>query len=288
MTQPPMTQPPMTQPPMTQPPTGSASWALGLCERALLQFYQQVDVCVLNRRQRACLRTIRRRSFDLGFGQTEELDASFFVDDNSTPKVGFQTADVSRGIDELVAMQIISAPARPKDKQADGKNAKRPPGRYGINVLWSAWRCERRKNSGQLEQRLFDLQEAEELDVQLRKSFIEFGGHPSNTSQETGAVPALRSGPPAPGSDCNTTRMLASGSATARLVGENAGRPGESFTPPGFTLPTAPRAVEAVVKKTEGSLPREFWKNNRGEACRGAGCCWKNNRGEACRGAGCC
>jgi hypothetical protein len=199
-----------TRPPPERPPP---SGPLQVFERALLQFYQQADVCVLNRRQRACLRTIRRRSFDRGAPQTEVLDLNFFVEDNSYTGTAFDRAEASRGIDELESMNIISAPAK--------QSGKRPAGCYGINVLWSAWRAERRVSSGRAEQRIFDLQEGV-LSEQLRKDFIEFGGCPPDMPHGLDAVPASRSRPTASEGDCNAGGRTASGGA-AGIGGGSAG-----------------------------------------------------------------
>ena len=70
------------------PPVG----ALLLYERALLQFYQQVDVCRFKRRHLNVLRTIRRRSFDLGQPVTGELNLRFFVEDNCFPASSFDAS----------------------------------------------------------------------------------------------------------------------------------------------------------------------------------------------------
>ncbi len=226
------------KPPEHPPPKGR----LWLFERALLEFYRQVDICRLKRRHLNCLRTIRKRSFDLGRPMTDEIDLNFFVEDNCFPAstfdptvkaLKFDKAEASRGIDELE--RVLHAIAAPKSRR----------GRYGINVLWSAWIVTLKNDSVRPAQGLFDLPE-HELDEQLRKDFIEFGGCPPDMPQELGAVPTSCSGSTRPGGDCNATRQRASGAAAEDQGGgvprcDSLGRP----------------IVPASAKPTMGGVPHD-------------------------------
>ena len=186
------------------PPVG----ALLLYERALLQFYQQVDVCRFKRRHLNVLRTIRRRSFDLGQPVTGELNLRFFVEDNCFPASSFDASlkeskfdksEASRGIDELEAMRVIMAPTSRR-------------GCYGINVLWSAWLVTLKRDSERLTQGLFDLVPVD-LANQLRKDFIEFGGCPPIMPLDREMDPVTRSVPVRNVGDSNAGVSMSSGEA---------------------------------------------------------------------------
>src|ERR1035438_6071633 len=156
----------------------AAAARLTFLERALLQFYQQVDRCRFNRGHLNCLRTIRRQSFDLGRPVTDEIGLDFFVEDNCFKASAFDTsvkgskfdkADASRSIDDLERMRVIVAPASRR-------------GSYGINVLWSGWVVRLKSESERLSQGLFD-RKSDDLANRFRKDFAELGGCPSTPTK---------------------------------------------------------------------------------------------------------
>src|ERR1039458_1105694 len=193
--------------PLLTPPERSAA-PLMLFERALLQFYQQVDRCRFNRGHLNCLRTIRRQSFDLGRPVTDEIGLDFFVEDNcfkasafdgSVKGSKFDKADASRRIDDLERMRVVVAPVSRR-------------GSYGINVLWTGWRVTLKSESERLSQGLFDLA-PDDLANQLRKDFVELGGCPPIVPQGRELAPIARSMPGVAVGDCNADGSAQNGDA---------------------------------------------------------------------------